>query len=106
MSGSGRHALTGCPGLVKIPSWKSGRLSWMSGSGQEALLDVRKLSGGPPGCARGPPGCPGVVGRPSRMFGRPSRMFGSGRVAPRMSVIGREVLPHFREWSGRPPAFS
>ena len=63
----------------------------MSGSGREALPDVRKLSRGAPGClgvvespsrmsgscrltlpdvrewSRGPPGCPEVVGRPSRM---------------------------------------
>ena len=64
----------------------------MSESGRDALGDLRKRSGGPPGCSRvvgmlsgicgrgrevlsdvrewsgGPPGCPGVVGRPSRMY--------------------------------------
>ena len=69
---------------------KSGReTSLMSGSGQEALPNVREW-------LRGPPECPGVVGRPSqclRMFGRPSRMAGSGR----------EALPDVREWSGGPP---
>ena len=53
----------------------------MSESGREALLDVQKWSGVPPGCpgvverpsrmsgsgSGGPPGCPGVVWRPSRM---------------------------------------
>ena len=39
----------------------------MSGSGQEALTDVREWSGGPFGCLGGPPGGLGVVGRLSRM---------------------------------------
>ena len=34
----------------------------MSGSGRDALPDVRK-------CSVGPPGCLGVVGRPSWMSG-------------------------------------
>ena len=58
----------------------------MSGSGWEALADVREWSAGPrrcPGvvgmpsrmsgsgreCSCGPPGCPGVVVRPFRIFG-------------------------------------
>ena len=51
----------------------------MSGSGLEALPNVRELS-------EGPPGCPVVVGRLSRM-----------------SVSGREALPDVRKWSGGPP---
>ena len=51
----------------------------MSGSGPEALPDVRKWSGGP--C-----GCPGVAGRPSQMSGS-----------------GQETLLNVREWSGGPP---
>ena len=54
----------------------------MFGSGWEALQDVRKWSGGPPGC-------PGVVGRPSRMSG-------CGREA--LSDV-RETRPDVREWS-------
>ena len=123
MSGSGRHTLTGCPGLVKIPSWKSGRLSWMSGSGQEALPDVREWSGGHLGCPRvvgrpslmsgsgresnlnvqkwtgGPPGCPGVVERHCQMsgsVGKPSRM--SGRTAGSAGVFRR---PSRMSGSGR-----
>ena len=56
-----------------------GRPSRMSGSGREALPDVREWSGGPPGCL-------GVVGRTSRMSGS-----------------SREVLPDVREWLGGPP---
>ena len=51
----------------------------MSGSGSEALPNVREWS-------RGPPGCPGVIQRPSRM-----------------SDSGREDIPVVREWSGGPP---
>ena len=51
----------------------------MSGSGREALTDVRE-------CSRGPPICPGVVGGPTRMSGS-----------------GREALPDVPEWSGGPP---
>ena len=50
-----------------------GRPSQMSGSGWEALPDVREWSGGPPGY-------PGVVAKLSRM-----------------SVIGRETLLNVRE---------
>ena len=53
--------------------------SRMSGSGRDALPDVRQLS-------RGPTGCPAVVGTPSRLSGS-----------------GREALPNVREWSGCPP---
>ena len=70
----------------------------MSGSGRESLPDIRRCSGGPPGC-------PIVVettsrmaltniqewsGRPSecpRVFGRPSRMSG----------IGQETIRNVRE---------
>ena len=51
-------------------------------SGQEALPDVRLLSGGPPGFA-------GVVGSPFRMSGSPFRTADSGQLA----------LPDVREWS-------
>ena len=50
----------------------------MSGSGGEALPDIREWSGNPDGC-------PGVVGRPTCVFGS-----------------GREALPDVREWSGVP----
>ena len=55
----------------------------MSGSGLEALPDVREWSGGPPEC-------PGVVGRPFRM----SR---SGREALPMSRSDQEALPDGRD---------
>ena len=48
----------------------------MSGSGREALLDVREWSGRPPECA-------GVVGTPSRMSGS-----------------GLEALGDVWEWTG------
>ena len=75
----------------------------MSESGREALPDIRKWSGGPPGCPEvverpfhmfgsgreslqdfqvclgGSPGCLGVVGSPSQVVGRPSQQSGSGR---------------------------
>ena len=51
----------------------------MSGSGREALTDVREWSGGLPKC-------PGEVGRPYRMF-----------------ECGQEALPNVRDWSGGPP---
>ena len=51
----------------------------MSGSGREAIPDVRMWS-------RGRPGWPGVVVSPSWMSG---------------SI--REALPDVREWSGGPP---
>ena len=47
----------------------------MSRSGREAILNVRELSGVPPGC-------PGVVGRPSWKSGS-----------------GREAFPDVQEWS-------
>ena len=54
------------------------RPSWMSGSGQEAVLDVREWSGDVPEL-------PGVVGRPYRMSGS-----------------GGESLLDVREWSEGP----
>ena len=51
----------------------------MSAIGREALPDVWKWSGGPPGC-------PGVVKRPSRMSG-----------------FGRVAFPDIQEWSVVPP---
>ena len=47
----------------------------MSGSGRESLGDLRKWSGGPPGCL-------GVVGSHSQMYG-----------------CGREALRDLRDWS-------
>ena len=64
----------------------SGRLVWMSKSGREALLDVRKARLDVRKWLRGPPGCSGVVGMPYRMSG-------SGRLA----------IPDVREWSGGHP---
>ena len=61
----------GPPGCPEV----AGRPSRMSGSGREALPDVREWSGGPPEC-------PAVVGRPFRMSGS-----------------GREALPKVREFS-------
>ena len=58
----------GCPGVV-------GRPSRISGSGREALPDIRDLSGSLRGCL-------GVIGRPSQMSGS-----------------GRESLGDVREWS-------
>ena len=55
----------------------------MSGSGREALPDVREWSGGPLGC-------PVVVGGPSRMSGMVGRPF-------RMSGCCREYLQDVRE---------
>ena len=86
------------------------RPSRMSGSCREALPDVQKWSGGPPGC-------PGVVGRPYRMSGSGREAFRDGRkwsggppgclrVVGRpfqRSESGREALPDVCEWSGDPP---
>ena len=58
----------------------------MSGSGRDALGDVREWSGDPPGC-------PGVVGRHSRMSGSGWETFPDVR----------EAHPDVREWSGGPP---
>ena len=80
-----------------------GRPTRMSRSGREALLDVRKWSGGSPGClgvvGRPPPdvhewsedatGCPGVVEYHYRMFG-----------------IGQETLPNGREWLRGSPKYA
>ena len=92
----------------------------MSGSGREALPDVREWSGGTPGC-------PGIIDRPSRMSGSgrsPSRTSGSSRETlgdvwewsggpfgfpglvgrpSRMSGSGREAVPDVQEWSRGPP---
>ena len=56
-------------------SGSGGRPFWMSGSGRDALMDVREWT-------KDSLGCPGVNGRASRMFG---------------SV--RKALPDVREWS-------
>ena len=104
MSGSDRETLPAVrewweahptSGVVGSPSRKFERPSWRSVNGRdtlpdvpegwEALLDVRQLSGGPPGCAEGPPNCSGVVGWPFRMSGS-----------------GRETLPDVRECSEGP----
>ena len=65
----------------------------MSGSGREALPNVREWSGGPPRC-------PGVVVKPSRMSGRPVRMSGSGREA---IPDAQETISDIREWLVGPP---
>ena len=79
---------------------------WMSGSGREALLDVRQLLG-----------VPRMLGRPSRFFGSHWETIpdvrewsgvtpGSSRVVmrpSRMSVSCREALPDVRESSRVPP---
>ena len=67
--------MSGC-GRQTLGDFGSGReASRLSGSGWEALTDVRDWSGSPRGC-------PGVVGRQSRMSGS-----------------GREVRGEVREWS-------
>ena len=63
-----------------------GRPYHRSGSGWEALPEVREWS-------VGNPGGPGVVGRPSRSSRRPIRRFRSGR----------EAIPDVLEWSKGPP---
>ena len=68
----------------------------MSGSGREALADVREWLESLPdvrGSSGLPPGCPGVVGSPSRVVGRPTQMFGRDQ----------ESLSDVRERSGGPP---
>ena len=62
---------------------------------REALLDVRELSGDPPGC-------PGVVIEPHGYpgdFGRPFRMSGSRRESLPDVRGGRETLPDV--WGGQ-----
>ena len=58
--------------------------SKMSGSGWESLPDVRKLSGGPPGC--------------SCVVRRPSQMSESSQELSQMSVSGPDALQDVREW--------
>ena len=70
----------------------------MSGSGRQALSNVRE-------CSEVNPRCPGVFRRPSRMVGRPSQMSGSGWGPSRMSGSGREAHPDVRVWSGVPPGY-
>ena len=68
----------------------------MTGSGRDALPDVRDWLGGPTGCLAvtgGLPGCQGVVGRPSWMSG-------SGRET---LLDVREALSDVRECSEVPP---
>ena len=75
---------------------ESGReVSWMSGSGREALPDVQEWSGGPNGCS-------GVVGRPSRLVGMPFRMSGSGREALLNVQEWSKALSDVQLWSGVP----
>ena len=103
MSWSGQKVLPGVQEWSGDPSkclGVVGRLFWRSRSSREALLNVRKRSGDPPGhsrqypgylivvgdapeCPGGPPECLGVIGRPSWM-----------------SKSGREALPDVREWLG------
>ena len=94
-------------GVVGSPSRKFGRPSWRSANGRdtlpdvpegwEAFLDVRQLSGGPPGCAEGPPSCPGVVGWPFWMSVSGRETLLNVREASRMSSSGWEPLPNVRE---------
>ena len=94
-------------GVVGSPFRKFVRPSWRSVNGQdtlpdvsegwEALLDVRQLSGGPPGCAEGPPSCPGVVGWPFRMSVSGRETLLNVWEASRMSGSGREALPDVQE---------
>ena len=63
----------------------------MSGSGREAISDIREWLGGLPVCSgalRSPHECLLVVGRPSRMFGS-----------------GLEAFPNVRVWSRGPPGY-
>ena len=85
-------ARPGCLGVVKRPSQ-------MSGSGLDALPDVREWS-------RVYPECPGVVGRPSQLSVSGGRPFRSSAVAGSVSQMcgsGREALPDVRDWPGCPP---
>ena len=68
----------------------------MSGSGQEALLDVREWSSGPPGC-------PGVVERPYRTSRSGVSLSQMSEKPSRMSRSGRDSFPDVLEWSGSPP---
>ena len=80
-----------CPEVVKM-------LSQISGSGLEALLDVRNSSEDPTGCL-------GVVGRPYKMSAIGQETLGSPGVvkwSSRMSGSGQEALLDVREWSGGP----
>ena len=63
----------------------------MSGTGPEALPDVRVWSGYPPRFPR-------VVGRPFRMFGSGCEALPVVRRPFRMSGSGREAFPNVREW--------
>ena len=54
----------------------------MTGSGREALPDIREWPEVPPGWSSGSSGCPEVVGSPSRMTGS-----------------GQEALQNVREYS-------
>ena len=73
LSGSGREAIPDIRGVVGTPSQMSRMSSRMSGSGRETFRDLRELSGVHSGC-------PGVVGRRSRISGS-----------------GKEDLPDARE---------
>ena len=50
MSKTGLEAPSGCPGVVRRPSWMSVRPSRIFDSGRETFPNVREWSGGPPGC--------------------------------------------------------
>ena len=63
----------------------------MSGSGREALADVRVW-------LRDPPGCPGVVGKPSRISGSCLENLPDGRE-------WWEAITNIREWSGGPTRY-
>ena len=67
----------------------------MSGSSQEALLEVRQWSGGPPGSS-------GVVGRLSRMSGRVLEWSGVPLKCPGVDGRPSRMSWSVREWSGGP----
>ena len=86
-----------------------GRPSQMSGSGREALPNVREWLGNPPGCPGSLHGCLGVVGSPSQKLGGPLECLGLVRRLSQMSESGLEALPDVQElskalpdvWDGR-----
>ena len=78
-----------CPGVVGKTSWMSGRPSQMSGSGREAVPDVREWSKDYLECLR--------------VVKRPTQMSKSGRRPSRMSGSGREAVLDVQEWSRGPP---
>ena len=77
---------------------RSGRIYRMSGSGRDALPNVRERS-------EGPPRCPGVVGRASRMSRSGQRPYWmSGSCSDSLPGVLKDLpnvqkdLPDIREW--------